>query len=208
MKVNYQLELDKIIEKISEDGNKAKLLIHSCCGPCSSYVLDYLDKYFDISIFYYNPNIFPQEEFNYRSKEQEELINKMGLSVKFIGQEHMSQEFYDTIKGHEDAPEKGSRCGLCYRLRLEKTAQYALENSYDYFTTTLSISPHKDSQLLNQIGRDLEKEYGVKYLYSDFKKKDGYRKSVEFSKKFDMYRQEYCGCEFSYRAYENRKEEI
>ncbi len=207
MKVNYQVELEKIIEEISKDREKPKLLIHSCCGPCSSYVLDYLNNYFDISIFYYNPNIFPEKEFVYRSKEQEELINKMGLDTKFIGQEHRSQEFYETVIGYENEPEKGSRCSLCFKLRLEETAKYALENSYDYFTTTLSISPHKDAQLLNQIGRELEKVYGIKYLYSDFKKKDGYRKSVDLSKKYNMYRQEYCGCEFSYKAYKKKKEE-
>ena len=207
MKVNYQVELESIIKEISKDREKPKLLIHSCCGPCSSYVLDYLNNYFDISIFYYNPNIFPEKEFVYRSKEQEELINKMGLDIKFIGREHRSQEFYETVIGYENEPEKGSRCSLCFKLRLEETAKYALENSYDYFTTTLSISPHKDAQLLNRIGKELEKVYGIKYLYSDFKKKDGYRKSVDLSKKYNMYRQEYCGCEFSYKAYKKKKEE-
>lgn len=207
MKVNYQVELESIIKEISKDREKPKLLIHSCCGPCSSYVLDYLNNYFDISIFYYNPNIFPEKEFVYRSKEQEELINKMGLDIKFIGQEHRSQEFYETVIGYENEPEKSSRCSLCFKLRLEETAKYALENSYDYFTTTLSISPHKDAQLLNRIGKELENLYGIKYLYSDFKKKNGYRKSVDLSKKYNMYRQEYCGCEFSYKAYKKKKEE-
>lgn len=208
MKINYQLILDKTLDQIKEMDKKPRLLIHSCCGPCSSYLLDYLNDYFDIGVFYYNPNIYPQEEFYYRKREQEELIGKMGLDIEFIGIDHNPEDFYLIAKGLEDLREGGPRCHKCYRIRLEQTGKYAKENGFHYFTTSLSISPHKNAQVLNQIGKDLENELGIKYLYSDFKKRDGFKKSVQLSEKYNMYRQEYCGCEFSLRDYDNRQGKI
>lgn len=201
MKVNYQLALEETIKQIVENKERPKLLIHSCCGPCSTYVLDYLKDYFEISIFYYNPNIYPEEEFYFRAKEQEDLCKKMGPDLGFIGTDHRADEYYKRIKGHEDEPEKGSRCEICFRLRLEETAKYGADHGFDYFTTSLSISPHKNSQLLNKIAGQVEEAYPIKYLYSDFKKREGFKKSVELTNKFHMYRQEYCGCEYSYKAY-------
>lgn len=196
-KINYQKELDKVLGSLEGVDEKPRLLIHSCCGPCSSYVLEYLKDYFSISILFYNPNIYPQEEFFYRAKEQEDLIEKMGLDIQVINLGHRPEDFYKLARGKEDLKEGGARCLSCYRLRLEEAALYAKAKGFDYFTTTLSISPHKNSQVLNQIGRDLEDIYGLSYLYSDFKKNEGYKRSVDLTKKYNMYRQDYCGCEFS-----------
>ena len=182
-KINYQKELEKTLENITKSDIKPSLLLHVCCAPCSSYVLEYLNKYFNITALFYNPNISTDEEYNHRAKELIRFINE--------------KEFYDMAKGLEDCPEGGARCFKCYRLRLEQTAKMAKEEQFDYFTTTLSISPLKNSQKLNEIGQALEKEYGVKYLYSDFKKKNGYKRSIELSKEYNLYRQNFCGCEFS-----------
>lgn len=195
-KRNYHKDLVKLIEGLDY---RPRLLLHSCCGPCSTYVLDFLKDHFDISILFYNPNIYPEEEYFYRKEEQEALVEKMGLNIEVLPVDYRKEEFYTMAKGLEEEPENGARCLACYRLRLEEAAKVAREKGYDYFTTSLSISPHKDSQVLNQIGRTLEEKYGVKYLYSDFKKNDGFKKSVDLSKKYDMYRQDYCGCEFSMR---------
>lgn len=195
MKINYD---NLMQEEVSKFTSKKKLLLHSCCGPCSSYVLDYLNKYFDITVLYYNPNIYPESEYIKRLNEQEKLIkelNNKNINIVTIGYDE--KEFYRTIKGHELDEEGKERCHLCYKLRLEKTCLYAKENNYDYFGTTLSVSPYKNSEVLNNIGKELEETYQIKYLYSDFKKKDGYKKSIELSKKYDLYRQEYCGCKFS-----------
>lgn len=190
--------MEKIIKIISGE-DKPKLLLHSCCGPCSSAVLERIEGYFDIDVFYYNPNIDSSDEFYRRSDEQIKLVKDLGLDdkidVKVIKYEH--QEFISYIKGFEKYEEGGARCFRCYRQRLEETAKYAAENNYDYFTTTLSISPHKDSQILNQLGKFLSEKYKVNYLFSDFKKKNGFKRSVELTDKFNMYRQDYCGCEFS-----------
>ncbi|OLR64332.1 epoxyqueuosine reductase QueH [Peptoniphilus porci] len=197
-KINYNLEMEKIIEKI-EIGKEPRLLLHSCCGPCSSAVLERICDYFDIDVFYYNPNIDSEDEFYRRSNEQIKLVEDLGLNekidVKVIKYNH--NEFLNYIKGFENYKEGGARCFKCYKQRLEKTAKYAAKNNYDYFTTTLSISPHKDSQILNRLGKFIAEEYQVKYLYSDFKKKNGFKRSVELTDKFNMYRQDYCGCEFS-----------
>lgn len=195
-KRNYHKDLVKLIEGLDY---RPRLLLHSCCGPCSTYVLDFLKDHFDISILFYNPNIYPEEEYFYRKEEQEALVEKMGLNIEVLPVDYRKEEFYTMAKGLEEEPENGARCLACYRLRLEEAAKVAREKGYDYFTTSLSISPHKDSQVLNQIGRTLEEKYRVKYLYSDFKKNDGFKKSVDLSKKYDMYRQDYCGCEFSMR---------
>lgn len=197
-KINYNLEMEKIIKKIDLE-NKPRLLLHSCCGPCSSAVLERINEYFDMDIFYYNPNIDSSTEFYRRAEEQKDLVKYLNLDDK-IGVEvvkYNHEEFLDYIKGFEDYEEGGARCFKCYRQRMEKAAKYAKENNYDYFTTTLSISPHKDSQILNKIGEDISKKIGVSFLYSDFKKKNGFKRSVELTDEFNMYRQDYCGCEFS-----------
>lgn len=197
MKINYQRELDLILSNLSE--NTPSLLIHSCCAPCSSYVLEYLSQYFKITVLYYNPNIYPQEEFWKRLDEQKRLILEMKFvnPVNVIDIGYNSKDFYSEVKGLENDLEGGNRCNKCFTLRLKKTAQIAKENGFDYFTTTLTISPLKDEQLLNQIGKTVSEEYGVSYLFSDFKKKDGYKRSVELSKEYNLYRQDYCGCVFS-----------
>lgn len=202
-KRNYHKDLVKLIEGLDY---RPRLLLHSCCGPCSTYVLDFLKDHFDISILFYNPNIYPEEEYYYRKDEQEALVEKMGLEIEVLPVDYRKEEFYSMAKGLEEEQENGARCLLCYRLRLEEAAKVAREKDYDYFTTSLSISPHKDSQVLNQIGKTLEEKYGVNYLYSDFKKNDGFKKSVDLSKKYDMYRQDYCGCEFSMRDRDEVKE--
>ncbi len=190
--------MEKVIKNISGE-DKPKLLLHSCCGPCSSAVLERIECYFAIDVFYYNPNIDSADEFYRRSDEQIKLVEDLGLDdkidVKVIKYNH--QEFLSYIKGFEKYEEGGARCFRCYRQRLEAAAKYAAENNYDYFTTTLSISPHKDSQILNRLGKFLSKKYKVNYLFSDFKKKNGFKRSVELTDKFNMYRQDYCGCEFS-----------
>lgn len=199
MKQNYQLILNKTIEDIQKNGAVPSLLLHSCCAPCSSYVLEYLSEFFDITIFYYNPNISPEEEFLKRVAEQKRLISEIPLkrSVKFIEGEYEPQRFYELAKGMEDIPEGGERCFKCYRLRLEKTAETAKNGGFDYFTTTLSISPHKNAQVLNEIGAELGEKYGVRYLFSDFKKRNGYKRSCELSEIYGLYRQNYCGCIYS-----------
>ena len=198
-KINYQKILDKEIEKIQKEKEKKTLLLHSCCAPCSSYVLEYLSKYFEITDLYYNPNIFPEEEYIYRSNELRRLIDEMPakIPVKYISCEYTPEDFNEIAKGREKEKEGGERCFLCYRLRLEKTAQIAMENNFDYFTTTLSISPLKNAEKLNEIGREMSEKYGVKYLYSDFKKRNGYKRSVELSKEYELYRQNFCGCVYS-----------
>ncbi len=193
---NYQNLTDKIIEK--EKGNRPTLLLHACCAPCSSYVLEYLSNYFKITIFYYNPNIYPYEEYKKRYNEVLSLIKKMApADVCVVEADYDNDEFEKFAKPMSNEKEGGPRCFKCYGLRLRKTAEYAKENKFDYFTTTLSISPYKNADKLNEIGESLEKEYGIKYLYADFKKKNGYKRSIELSKIYGLYRQDYCGCVYS-----------
>lgn len=198
VKRNYQLELDRITAGISPD-KPPRLLLHSCCAPCSSYVLEYLSQYFSITVFYYNPNIYPEEEFIKRIDEQKRLIAEMPFKnpVGFMEEGYHSERFYAAVKGLEHIKEGGERCFACYRLRLEETARLAAEKGFDYFTTTLSISPYKNAPKLNEIGEELGGIYGVRYLVSDFKKKNGYKRSTELSEQYGMYRQNYCGCVFS-----------
>ncbi|MVX62279.1 hypothetical protein GKZ28_01010 [Clostridium chromiireducens] len=199
-KINYQKELDSLIENLVKEEKVPTLLLHSCCAPCSSYVLEYLSQYFSITIFFYNPNIYPLEEFSRRVAEQKGLISELKVKheIRFIEGRYDTENFYMISKGLEQEKEGGARCFKCYELRLKEAALIASEKSYDYFTTTLSISPHKNAQKLNEIGQILSEEYGVKYLYSDFKKKEGYKRSIELSKEYNLYRQDYCGCVFSY----------
>lgn len=206
--MNYQKELDQLIERLVKDNRKPRLLIHSCCAPCSSYVLEYLSEYFEITIYYYNPNIYPEAEFYRRAEEQKNLIKAMPLSceVQFIQGDYEPGQYYDVIKGMEAEPEGGERCFRCYELRLREAAKVAKELGFEYFTTTLSISPHKNSAKLAEIGEKVAKEYGVAYLPSDFKKKNGYKRSIELSKEYNLYRQDYCGCVFSKQEREKAKE--
>lgn len=198
-KVNYSKELDKLILKHSGDNEIPTLLLHSCCAPCSSYVLKFLSQYFSITLLYYNPNIFPQKEYEIRVSEQERLINEMPFinPVKFVSGRYIPQEFFEAVKGLEKEPEGGKRCFKCYELRLREAAILAKEGKFDYFATTLSISPLKNADKINEIGELLSAEYGVKHLPSDFKKKEGYKQSVELSKEYGLYRQNFCGCIYS-----------
>ena len=198
---NYQRELDAVIEKIREDSRKPSLLLHACCAPCSSYVLEYLSPYFDITILYYNPNISRKEEFIKRYDELARLIREMGLEdeVTMLEAEHDPSEFFSRVKGYEECPEGRERCTLCYAMRLESAAEKATELGTDYFCTTLSISPLKDAVRLNAIGERLQEQYGTRWLPSDFKKRGGYQRSIELSKQYSLYRQDYCGCVYSER---------
>lgn len=198
-KINYQKLLDKIIDNLKAENKTPSLLLHSCCAPCSSYVLEYLSEYFSITVLYYNPNISPIEEYNYRKSEQIRLISEMNFKnpVKIMDCDWDNQAFEEIARGLEDIPEGGKRCHLCYELRLKKTATLAREHNFDYFTTTLTISPLKNSQILNQTGEKLSEEFNILYLPSDFKKREGYKRSIELSQKYNLYRQNYCGCVYS-----------
>lgn len=198
-KINYQKELDKTIEEITKQGLVPSLLLHVCCAPCSSYCLEYLSQYFNITVYYYNPNISLKEEYNYRLSEEKRLVSLMNFKypVKIIEGDYNPREFFDAVKGLEGEPEGGRRCEKCFRLRLESAAKISKEGSFDYFTTTLSISPLKNADLLNGIGAEMSQKYGVNWLFSDFKKREGYKRSIALSKEYNLYRQNYCGCVFS-----------
>lgn len=205
---NYQRELDRILE--SMPGEPQRLFLHSCCAPCSSYVLEYLCRYFQITVFYYNPNISFTEEYRHRLAEQKRLIacynqEKRGYPIRVVEGEYAPDRFFAMARGLEECPEGGERCEGCFRLRLGETARQALAAGADYFTTTLTISPLKNAPLLNQIGEELAVEYGVPWLPSDFKKKNGYKRSVELSARYGLYRQDYCGCVFSRQEREKEK---
>lgn len=207
--MNYQKELDKLISNLEKEGKVPRLLLHSCCAPCSSYVLEYLSDYFEITVFYYNPNIFPESEYTKRILEQQMLIQDMNVKhpVSFLAGSYERERFYEIAKGLEHLKEGGDRCFKCYELRLVEAAKIATEGEFDYFTTTLSISPMKNAEKLNEIGNEVGAKYGVSYLQSDFKKKNGYKRSIELSKEFGLYRQDYCGCEFSFRDRQREKKE-
>ena len=206
-KVNYQKELEKILKKIEDEGTCPSLLLHSCCGPCSSYVLEYLGQYFEITVFYYNPNIYPSEEYWYRVDEQKKIIDltKARYPIHMIEGAYEVNRFYETIDGMKDLPEGGARCHKCYELRMSEAAKLAKEEGFDYFTTTLTISPHKNSQVLNRIGQEVGARYGVSHLPSDFKKNNGYKRSCKLTSDFGMYRQDYCGCEYSMKETMKRR---
>lgn len=198
MKENYQLKMEEIIHSIDSD-KAPRLLLQACCAPCSSYVLELLSNYFQITILYYNPNIYPFSEYEKRLGEVRKLIKliKGKNPINIMEVDYDSASFDSISKGLENEKEGGIRCHKCYYLRMEKTAKLAKECNYDFFTTTLSISPYKNAQVLNRIGEVLEEKYHVRYLYADFKKKEGYKRSIELSKQFNLYRQEYCGCKYS-----------
>lgn len=197
--INYQKCMEEEIAKVRQNEAVPKLLLHSCCGPCSTYCIQTLSEYFSVTVYYFNPNIYPPEEYACRAAEQKRFIEQFPVKhpVSFVEGPFEPKEFYDYIRGYEKEPEGGERCFLCYRLRLEKTAEYAKQNQFDYFTTTLSISPLKNAAKLNEIGGELAEKYDILYLFSDFKKKEGYKKSTEISREYGMYRQYYCGCVFS-----------
>lgn len=196
---NYQKELEKTLSDFETKGIIPSLLLHSCCAPCSSYCLEYLTNYFHVTIYYYNPNISYKEEYDRRVQEQIRLIKTMPVKypISFLEGTYEPEAFYQIAKGLEDQPEGGERCFACYELRLLEAAKCAKENGFDYFTTTLSISPHKNAAKLNEIGEKTGSVYGVSYLNSDFKKRNGYKRSIELSKEYDLYRQDYCGCVYS-----------
>ena len=196
-KINYQKETDSVIESLN--GTVPTLLLHSCCAPCSSYTLEYLSRYFSITVFYFNPNISPKAEFDKRFAEQKRLIETLPSKnkISLICGDYNYDEFLNIARGYESVPEGGERCFRCYRMRLEKTAELAKQNGFEYFCTTLSISPLKNSQKINEIGFDVAEKYGVKWLPSDFKKREGYKRSIELSREYDLYRQNFCGCVFS-----------
>ncbi len=197
--MNYQLMLDETIKNLT---TVPRLLLHACCAPCSSYCIEYLSKYFEITIYYYNPNIDKEDEYNYRFSELERFLKefKTKYPVHLINAGYHKEDFEKIAKGLENEPERGARCLKCYRLRLEKSYQYAKDNNFDYITTTLTLSPHKPSNKINEIGRELESIYQLPYLYSDFKKREGYKRSIVLSHEYNLYRQDYCGCEYSKRT--------
>lgn len=192
--MNYQKELEKLLATLT---TRPKLLLHSCCAPCSSYVITYLKPYFDITILYYNPNIEPIEEYKRRKEEQKRLCQILGVSI--MDCDYDNELFHECVKGLEEEKEGGNRCFVCYRLRLEKTAKEALKEKFDYFGTTLTVSPFKNSKKLNEIGLELQETYGIPYLISDFKKKEGYKQSIQLSREYHLYRQDFCGCIYSIR---------
>lgn len=209
-KINYHKKLEEIVKQNSKTGTVPTVLLHSCCAPCSSYCIEYLSQFFEVTVFYYNPNIYPDEEYYHRVKEQQRFIEEYYKNaidngrkiypVYFIEGDYEKDKFYDIAHGLEHEPEKGKRCHKCYELRLVKTAELAKDKGFDYFCTTLSISPLKDSTVLNEIGERIADDMGVRWLYSDFKKNQGYLRSCEISKEYNMYRQDYCGCVYSVRT--------
>ena len=208
-KINYQIEMERELERIARRGERPKLALHACCAPCSSAVLERLNEAFEIVVYYYNPNIAPEEEFRRRSAELRRLVAEMPLrDARTAEGPYDAERFYEAVRGHEGDPEGGARCGICFEMRLRRTAEFAREIGADYFTTTLSISPLKDSQLLNELGARIAAEAGVGYLYSDFKKKDGYKRSCALSEAYGLYRQDYCGCVFSRRERLEKAKEV
>ncbi len=206
-KQNYSLLLDNTIKALKTRGERKSLLLHACCAPCSSYVLEYLSQYFDITLFFFNPNISPEQEYRFREEELQRLIGEMPLptAVKLLSGRYDPSEFETMAKGMEELDEGGARCYECYKMRLEETAKEAKRLGFDYFCTTLSISPYKNAEWLNSIGEELGQKYSIAYLFSDFKKKNGYKRSCELSEIYSLYRQNYCGCRFSKKVAEKRK---
>lgn len=198
MKINYDLAMENQLQEIKKSENKPRLLLHSCCAPCSSAILEFLQEYFEITVYFFNPNITFEEEYLKRLEEQKEYHKKRGYKINVVEGEYNPEiDFFQKVNGLENEREGGKRCHQCYNLRLEETAKKAQELGYDYFTTVLSISPMKNAQWINEIGEELGKKYGIKFLNGDFKKKSRYLRSIEISKEYELYRQDYCGCIFS-----------
>lgn len=202
-KVNYGRILDEKLAQLKASGEKPALLLHACCAPCSSHTLLFLCDYFRITLYFFNPNIAPESEYIYRKEELIRLVKELGFDVEIISEDYNPAPFYELAKGLEDLPERGERCRKCIGYRLRKTAETAKKLGCDYFTTTLTISPHKDCEFINQYGGQLAEEMDIAYLFSDFKKHDGYKHSIQLSKEYNLYRQDYCGCVYSRRAKEN-----
>ena len=199
-RINYQQQMEGVLRALDEAGQRPRLLLHACCAPCSSATLERLAAHFDLTILYYNPNIYPPEEYRRRETELERFVRDAGYAARGVAVVELPydpQEFYTAVQGLEAEPERGARCTVCYRLRLEQAARYAAAHGFGWFTTTLSISPMKDPVRLNTIGCELGERYGVQYLQSEFRKKDGYKRSLVLSEQYGLYRQEYCGCAFS-----------
>ncbi|MBE6863239.1 MAG: epoxyqueuosine reductase QueH [Ruminococcus flavefaciens] len=198
-KVNYGRLLDDKLAELAGSGKKPSLLLHACCAPCSSHTLEFLSGHFDITLYFCNPNISPEEEFDFRLSELKRLVKEMKLDINIIEEPYDPKPFFELAKGLEELPERGERCRKCIGFRLEMAGSKAAELGCDYFTTTLTISPHKDCTFINECGAEVSKRCGVDYLFSDFKKHDGYKRSIELSRKYDLYRQNYCGCVYSRR---------
>ena len=206
-RINYQIEMERELARIARRGERPKLALHACCAPCSSAVLERLNEAFEIVVYYYNPNIAPEEEFRRRAVEQRRLIAEMPLKdARVVEGEYDAERYYELVRGHEGDPEGGARCAICFEMRLRRTAEFARAIGADYFTTTLSISPLKDAQLLNELGARVAAEMGVAYLHSDFKKREGYKRSCALSEAYGLYRQDYCGCVFSRRERAEKEE--
>lgn len=199
VKTNYQKKTEEILSLADEKSKKPTLLLQSCCGPCSSYVLSYLAPHFKVFLYYYNPNIYPMQEYEKRLETQKRLLAlaPFAADVTLVEGEYDHDRFLEAVKGKECLPEGGDRCADCFSLRLEETAAAAARMGADYFGTTLTVSPHKNAEVINKLGESLQNKYGVKFLFSDFKKKEGYKHSIELSAEYGLYRQHYCGCEFS-----------
>ncbi len=206
-KVNYGRMLDDKLRELESSGEKPSLLLHACCAPCSSHTLTYIAERFRITLYFYNPNIAPEEEYFFRRDELKRLVREMGLDIEVLEETYDPAPFYELAKGLEDLPERGERCRRCIELRLRAAAAKAAELRCDYFTTTLTISPHKDCTFINECGGRISEETGVPYLFSDFKKHDGYKHSIELSRQYSLYRQNYCGCVFSRRKAQEREED-
>lgn len=196
-RINYQLAMETVLRQLQQEGCRPKLLLHACCAPCSSATLERLADAFDLTLLYYNPNIYPPVEYHRREAELERFVQQAGYRFPVVELPYDPREFYDAVRGLEQEPEKGARCTVCYRLRLEQTARYAAQNGFEWFCTTLSISPMKDPVRINALGEELGARYGVRFLPSEFRKKDGYKRSLQLSQAYGLYRQDYCGCVFS-----------
>lgn len=200
-RINYQRELEKLISEVCGTGKRPVVFLHSCCGPCSSYVLEYLTQYFDVLLYFYNPNIHPEEEYKKRLEAQKKVIEKIPFSgsVTLVEGEYNTKDFFDSVKGLENEPEGGLRCEKCIEMRMRDTAIKAIQYKTDFFATTLTVSPHKNALYINKTGNEIETEHKIAYLISDFKKKNGYKRSIELCREYDIYRQQYCGCVYSFR---------
>lgn len=207
MNINYQKVLEDTLNNISKTGKTPSLLLHACCAPCSSYCLEYLSSFFNITILYYNPNIYPDDEYNRRLSELKDFLKSFlhQNEINLMECDYNPDEYYKNVKGLEKLGERSKRCYECYKFRMDKCAKLASDNHFDYFTTTLSISPYKDAKWINEIGEILENKYNVKYLYADFKKKNGYKRSIELSKEYNLYRQDYCGCVYSKLEHDKKR---
>ncbi len=203
--MNSNEQMERLLKELNQEGKIPKLLLHTCCAPCSTTVIERLLSFFHITVFYYNPNIEPESEYKKRKEEQKRLLKEISSKnpITFLDCDYNNLEFENIAKGYENCLEGGERCHRCYLLRLEKTAEMAKQLGFDYFGTSLTVSPYKNAFIINQIGKELQEKYSVNYLISDFKKKDGYKRSIDLSKKYNLYRQNFCGCQYSQKEKKN-----